>query len=168
MERLKLYIDTNIILDIFISQAKAFRKGSEFTKPKKFEFMLKHSDKIEFLTSFLTKAEVMRELLTAYHFDVKQAEKMWDDFVNTLETQVHIENFRFDSNLVDIVCKIRLKLRTLFNFMHLFIAMKENAYFVSGDKDIILKIKENQIYDKTLSYIELRKLISSLDSSQDA
>ena len=94
---------------------------------------------------------------------------MWDDFISALETRVHIEDFKFDSRLVDIVCNMRMRLRTMPNFMHVFIAVKENAYFVSGDKDIINKIRENEFYDKVMNYMELRKLISSLvPASKDA
>ncbi len=53
----------------------------------------------------------------------------------------------------------------MMNFQHVLIAMKENAYFVSGAKDIIEKIRESNIYDKVLTYIELRKLAASFGSS---
>jgi hypothetical protein len=167
MKRIKIYLDTNMVIDIFIAQARAVKKGSEYKKPKKYEFMLEHCNKIEFMTSFITKAEVMRELLTGFCIETKRAERMWDDFISTLDKKVHIENFRFDSKIVDIVCKLKLRLRTMFNFMHLFIAIEENAYFVSGDKDLICKIRESGIYDKAIDYIELRKIVSSI-SCQDA
>ena len=57
---------------------------------------------------------------------------------------------------------MKMKLRTMMNFQHVLIAMQENAYFVSGDKDIIRKVKENGAYDKALTYIELIKLTNSL------
>lgn len=55
-----------------------------------------------------------------------------------------------------------MRLRTLVNFIHLFIAMKESAYLVSGDKDLIRICREYKIYDKVLSYVEFRKLVASL------
>jgi len=71
-----------------------------------------------------------------------------------------VEEFNFDERVVKIVGKVKMKLRTMVNFFHLYIAIKENAYLISGDKDLIKIVRENKIYDKILSYIELRKSIS--------
>ncbi len=168
MDRVKAYLDTNIILDAFLSQAKAFRAGTEFEKPKKLKFLISQANRIEFFTSFLTKAEVFRELLAAYTFDVPRAERMWNDFMDTLDAKRHIETFTFDSTLVDIVCRLRLRLRTLLNFFHLFIAIKEDAYFVTGDKDLIEKARQSNLYHKAVSYVEFRRLIGGDPSSGDA
>ena len=48
------------------------------------------------------------------------------------------------------------------NFQHVFIAIQENAYFVSGEKDIINKIRDTNVYDRALTYIELRELATKL------
>jgi len=72
----------------------------------------------------------------------------------------YVEEFNFDERVVKIVGKVKMKLRTMVNFFHLYIAIKENAYLISGDKDLIKIVRENKIYDKILSYIELRKSIS--------
>ena len=56
-------MDTDTILDFFINQAIAIRKGEEATVPEKFKFFVKSLDKIEFYTSVLTKTEVVRELV---------------------------------------------------------------------------------------------------------
>lgn len=37
--------------------------------------------------------------------------------------------------------------------------MDENCFFVSGDKRLLKKIKELQLYDKIIDYRELRKMI---------
>lgn len=55
--------------------------------------------------------------------------------MNLLKNHKYVKDFRFDDGLVDIAYKSKLKLRTMFNFQHLFIAIKEDSYFVSGDKD---------------------------------
>lgn len=155
-----------MILDIFTNQIKAL-KGEEPRIPKKYEFMLAHMDKFQFVTSVLTKAEIMRELLTAFHMEEKTIETAWQDFIKSINCD-YVENFILDHKFLDIVSRIKLKLRTMMNFQHVLISMQKNAYFVSGDKDIIRKIKENKIYDKVLTYIELRKLASSLDSSDSS
>lgn len=132
--------------------------------PKKLEFFLDNLDKLEFVTSFIAKAEVMRELVAGHGITKETVNSMWNDFLKLLNCK-YIEKFEFDEKLVEVAGDLKLKLRTLVNFTHLFIAMSENVYIVSGDKDLIDKVRENKIYVKILNYMELRKLIASL--SQD-
>ena len=160
MSKIKLYLDTNMIHDLFVNQAKAFRTGSTHDKPKKFTFMLENQDKFEFITSFLTKAEIMRELVSGHGIEPERVEQFWSEFSLALNP-VFIDKFEFDSQIVDIVAKTKMKLRTMVNFFHLFISIKEQAYFVSGDKQILDKIKEAKIYDKLLTYIDLQKLATT-------
>ena len=137
MEKLKVYLDTNMILDVFINQAHTVH-GKEVPPPTKYKFMLQHIDKILFMTSILTKAEVLRELLTAYHCTKEQIEQFWDGFLSSLNCE-YISEFVVSQPFLDIVEKINMKLRTMMNFQHVLIAMKEGAYFVTGDKDIVKK-----------------------------
>ncbi len=158
MDKIKVYLDTNTIHDYFVNQAN-FVKGKEVIIPEKFKFLNQSLDKIDFVTSFLTKAEIMRELVSAHNIDETIFENLWKDTMASLYCS-YIKEFTFDEKLVDVVRATKMRLRTMFNFMHLFIAIHENAYFLSGDKDIILKIRENKVYDKALSYIELRQMFS--------
>ncbi len=160
MEKLKVYIDTNMIHDLFTNQAEALKQGKASETPKKFTFMLEHTDKFEFITSFLTKAEIMRELVSAHGLKLDKIDEFWSDFIGLLKPK-YIQKFEFDDQIVDIVSRVRMKLRTMINFFHLFIAIKEGAYFVSGDKQILEKIKEIKIYDKLLTYVELQKLAAN-------
>jgi len=160
MEKLKIYLDTNMIHDLFTQQSDALKSGMKPEIPKKFTFMLDHQDRFKFITSFLTKAEIMRELVSAHNLDEQRVEQFWAEFMTALKPK-YIQKFEFDDSIVNIVAKTKMKLRTMVNFFHLFIAIKEQAYFVSGDKQILEKIRETQIYDKLLSYIELQKLAAS-------
>jgi len=157
MSKIKLYLDTNMVHDLFVNQANALKKGIEHNKPKKFTFLLENQEKFEFVTSFLTKAEIARELVSAHNIRPDIIEQFWTDFVSILK-QKYIDKFEFDEQIVEIVYKTKMKLRTMVNFFHLFIAIREQAYFVSGDKPIINKAKEIGLYDKLLTYIELQKL----------
>ncbi len=164
MEKIRLYLGTNMVIDLFINQARSFKSDSEFIEaiePKKFRFMLEHLDKFEFITSVLAKAEITRELVTAFHLSGEEVERLWASFVKSLNSR-YIDSFTVNEQLVGIVSKMKMKLRTMMNFQHVFVAVQENAYFVSGDKDIIAKIRDNKVYDKALTYIELRELASSL------
>ena len=152
-----------MVHDLFVNQAKAFRTGSTHDKPKKFTFMLDHRDKFEFITSFLTKAEIMRELVSGHSMEKHTVNEVWDDFVGLLKPK-YISEFKFDEQIVEIVGDLKMKLRTMVNFFHLFIAIREQSYFVSGDKQILDKIIEAKIYDKLLTYIELQKLAANQDT----
>ena len=69
-----------MIHDLFMRQAKALKDSSEYEKPKKFAFMLEHQDKFEFITSFLTKAEITRELASSHGLDYDRIDKFWLEF----------------------------------------------------------------------------------------
>lgn len=153
-----------MIYDLFLKQAKALKNGSDYDKPKKFTFMLEHQNKFEFVTSFLTRAEITRELISAHDMEPEMINRTWTEFMNTLNPK-YIEDFKFDRQIINIVEKVKMKLRTMVNFFHLFIAIEEDAYFVSGDKQIVEKIKEANLYDKVLTYIELQKLAASYPRS---
>lgn len=161
MDRVKVYLDTNTIQDFFINQALAFKGKKPFTMPKKLEFFLDNLNKIEFATSFYTKAEVMRELVAGYNMDKNKVEDIWNELMKLLNCEF-IAEFKFDQKLVDIVGNLKLRLRTMVNFQHLEIAMSRDVYLITGDQNLIEKVREHKIYDKILSYIELRKLIASL------
>ena len=158
MEKLKIYLDTNTIIDFFINEAKTLRKGEKPKIPKKFEFMAEKSTEVDFVTSFISKAEIARELSAAYALTESEINRLWNTFIQSIDCK-YIKDFHFDDKIVEIPMKMKVKLRTLFNFMHLFIAMKESAYFLSGDKDIVDIVKSRKIYGKALTYIELRKML---------
>lgn len=161
MGKILVYLDTNTVQDFFINQALAFKGKKPFTMPKKLEFFIDNLDKIDFVTSFYTKAEVMRELVAGYEMNKNKIEEIWNELIKLLNCEF-VTEFKFDQSLVDIVGNLKLKLRTMINFQHLEIAMSRNAYLVTGDKDLIEKAREHKIYSKAISYIELRKLIASL------
>lgn len=71
-----------------------------------------------------------------------------------------IVKFEFGMELADLTMKTEMKLRTIVNFQHLFIAIDEDAFFVTGDKNLIKIASEKKIYDKVLSYLDLREMIT--------
>ena len=160
MEKIRLYIDTNIIHDLFTKQAVSVKKGIKLETPQKFKFLLGHQNKFDFVTSFLTKAEIMRELVSGHAMTPAYVNEVWADFIGVTKTK-YVSEFKFDEQIVDLVSKMPIKLRTMVNFFHIFIAIKEQAYFVSGDKPALEKARELNLYKKLLTYIELQKLASS-------
>lgn len=159
--KIKVYLDTNTIYDSFVNQAIALKRREEPKIPEKLKFFLENREKVEFITSVVTKAEIARELVAGQALADKQFERLWLGFIEKLRCK-YLEEFSIDKRFSDFPKKIRMKLRTLLNFIHLFIAMKENAYLVSGDKDLIRICREYKIYDKVISYVEFRKLVASL------
>ena len=160
MEKIKIYLDTNTVIDFFINQAKAIRSGERFTMPKKLEFFIDNLDKLYFETSVITQGEIVREMVSGYQLPEKDITDLWSEFIKTLNCKF-IPKIEIDERFAQLPLKIKLKLRTLMNFQHLFVAMNEGAYLVSGDGDLIKVVRENKIYSKVLSYIELRKIIAS-------
>jgi len=161
MDKIKVYLDTNTVHDSFVNQAIALKRNIPPEIPEKLKFFLENTDKIQFVTSIATEAEISRELIAGYGLTEKQFNKLWGNFLEELECHF-IKEFNLDERFSLYPKRIKMKLRTLVNFIHLFIAMKENAYLVSGDKDLIDKVRENKIYGKILSYVEFRKLVASL------
>ena len=157
-DKVKIYLDTNMIHDYFVNQARSIRQGQEPKVPEKFKFILASKEKIEFITSFLTKAEIVRELISAHGIDYKEFQPVWNDFIENIYC-TYVDNFRFNDDLVGIASRLPMKLRTMINFMHLFIAIELSAYIVSGDKDMINKIKSIGIYEHAINYQELRQIV---------
>ena len=156
--RIKVYLDTNMILDIFINHAKALKRKENALLPKKYEFMLANRERIEFITSFITKAEVIRELISAYGTSYNDILPVWDKFIASLDCK-YVKSFEFDEKLPEIAGKSNMRLRTMFNFLHIIIAISEGAYFISGDKPAVEKSKEINFYDKVVTYEEFRKMM---------
>ena len=158
MEKLKIYLDTNTIIDFFINQTLAIKQGKELKMTEKMKFFIANLERFEFVTSFLTKTEIGRELSSSFKLEKTEIERLWRTFIEALKCNV-VEKFEFNMKLADLAIDTGMKLRTIVNFQHLFIAINENAYFVTGDKDLIKIARSHKIYDKVLSYIDLRKII---------
>lgn len=127
--------------------------------PKKLKFFLEIREEVNFITSFFTEAEVARELVSAYNLKTLEFDRLWQIFLDRLKCK-YIAEFKLNKDFASLPKIIKLKLRTIINFIHLFIAMKEGAYLISGDNDLIKIVRENKIYSNILSYLELRRLFS--------
>ncbi len=123
MNKIKVYLDTNTVLDFFINQAKHFKGKGEPKIPEKMKFMLDNFEKFQFIVSFLTKAEIMRELVAGHSIEPARVENFWSDFMKSLNEPKYVEKFIFDEKLVELAGKSKIRLRTLVNFQHLFIAI---------------------------------------------
>ncbi len=162
----KVYLDTNLILDLFLSQARALKTGTEAQPTKKFEFFVTYSDRFAYVISVLTKAEVVRELISAYSAQPGEVEDLWIESMRRLKA-IYVPTFTVTDELVSLAYRLRLRLRTLMNLQHLFIAQQENAWFASGDKDIVEKIRKNGLAF-AVTYPELRELVDREDGGQSA
>jgi len=146
-------------MDFFINAAKSFKEKKEVRVPSKYQFFASKKEEVEFMTSVLTKAEIVRELVAAFGMKKEDVEPVWKEFIKSLNCKL-IEEFKVDNKLVDVVYSLPMRLRTMVNFQHLFIAMKEDAYLLTGDKDLVRVVRQLKLYDKILTYLELRKQLS--------
>ncbi len=157
MEKMKIYLDTNTIIDFFTNSAKSLKRKEELVIPKKYQFFVEKAKEIEFVTSLLTKTEIVRELISAFDLTEENVEQLWNTFIQSLQCK-YIGTYVIDERLVDIAMKYKMKLRTVINFQHLFIAVEERAYILTGDNDLVHVIRKNKLYDKVVTYLELRKI----------
>ncbi len=157
MGKMKIYLDTNTVLDFFINEAKSLKKKEKLDIPSKYRFFIDKVKEIDFVTSILTKTEIVRELISAFNLNKEDTEHLWNGFIQSLNCK-YIEKYLIDERLVDVVTKYRMRLRTVVNFQHLFITMEEDAFLLTGDKDLVDIVRENKLYDKIITYIELRKM----------
>ena len=110
------------------------------------------------MASFLTKAEVVRELHSAYGLEYDEISPVWKKFIESLDC-TYLESFTFDGAIAQLAGKMKMRTRTMFNLLHIFIAISKDAYFISGDTDALLKSKGLELHQKVISYTEFRKMI---------
>lgn len=107
MNKIKIYLDTNTIIDFFINQAKSIKRREPFKMPSKLEFFIDNLDRINFITSFYTKAEVMREMVAGYGMNKNKVEEIWNELMKLLICEF-VAEFRFDQTLVEIAANLKL------------------------------------------------------------
>lgn len=117
MNKVKIYLDTNTIVDFFINSTKSLKKKEELITPTKYQFFVEKAAEIEFVTSFLTKTEIVRELVSAFSLAKGEIGQLWDTFLKSLNCK-YIRTFVMDERLVDVAMNYRMKLRTVVNFQH--------------------------------------------------
>lgn len=147
-----------MILDFFLNRAKEIKGGQKFRNPKKLEFLISILGRAEFTTSFLVKAEVIRELVCGQDISKDKVDIMWSELSGMLGWE-YIERFCFGEILIDLIADFKIRLRTLMNYQHLLISVSKNLYFVTGDRGILESAKKSG-NQKIMSYPELRKAFS--------
>ena len=158
MEKIKLYLDTNIIYTYFMQKAKELKNKKRVPLPKVFKFLRKNKDVLEFYVSRLTEIEILRKLVTELNLNENESVYLWDDFCKSLDCNL-VEAEKINLSLLwdfirSIVIKVPIKKRVT-NLEHLGIASQFNITFLTGDKEVLMKCK--CFYHRIMSYIDLRK-----------
>jgi len=158
MEKIKLYLDTNIIYTYFMQKAKELKSKRKVPLPKVFKFLRRNKDVLEFYVSKLTEIEILRKLVTELSLNESESTYLWDDFCNSLDCNL-VKSEEINLSLLwnfirSIVIKIPIKKRVT-NLEHLGIASQFNLTFLTGDKEVLVKCK--RFYPKIMNYIDLRK-----------
>lgn len=157
MDRIKVYLDTNIIHSWFRKYTNSKKKNEEFAEPEilKFIFSLKN----EYIVSNITKTEIFRFLSAEWDFDENECNEAWKKFLTTYEiADINITEIDFN-DLIRICLIVKTKKKTLINLMHMQITKKRNLWFLTGEDKLLEKYRE--YYNKTLSYEDLRKMFSA-------
>ena len=110
------------------------KKKEKFTLPEKTKFLAKISKnkKVNIFTSILTQSEVYRRLKKDYDVPSREIERMWNSLAKLLRMKT-IKKIQIDEELVDLVSKAKFRSR-INNVIHLFICMKFELTFLTGDK----------------------------------
>ena len=154
---MKIYLDTNIIHSWFRNAIKAKREGILLKEPEIVKFL--KNNKITLIVSEITKIEIARFLKFELSAKEEEIEDLWDTFLTSFDInflEIEIVNFK---ELYNLVLQIPTRKKTIVNLMHLQIAKQENVWFLTGENELITRYKK--YYDKSISYPELRKKLSS-------
>lgn len=80
MEKIKLYLDTNIIYTYFMQKAKELKYNKKIPLPRVFKFLEENKEKIEFYVSGLTELEIFRKLRTDFGLKEDEIIYLWGGF----------------------------------------------------------------------------------------
>ena len=152
---MRLYLDVNFIYDFFKKILESKKKKEKFILPEKTKFLAKISKnkKVNIFTSILTQPEVYRRLKKDYDVPSREIERMWNSLAKLLRMKT-IKKIQIDEELVDLVSKAKFRSR-INNFIHLFICMKFELTFLTGDKKIYEDGKK--IYENIMNYERLKR-----------
>jgi len=158
MER--FYLDTNIIFSYFLKKFSE-KKGRKI-EAKIANFLMNSSQRVKYVVSALTKAEIVRKLRSEFNSEEDDIKEMWEDFlydVSPLYISVTQSLDEIYEEITKIVFKIPIKKRVT-NLEHLIIAKKNDLIFVTGDKEIVEKCRA--FYEKVWDYRTLRRAYENL------
>jgi predicted nucleic acid-binding protein len=157
---MKLYLDTNIILDWFKKNIKNLRKSKPIEITSKLKFLTSRPE-LQLFVSLITKAEIFRYLKSEWGSPENECENFWIDFFTRYGiTELESKEIRVDFlDITEICKKINLGRKTLVNLIHLQFAKKNNLTFLTGDKKLEKRLK--WYHEKIISYVTLRSKFSS-------
>ncbi len=118
------------------------------------------------MTSVLVKAEIAGELVSGHGLKREEIEQLWAFMMEKLCMSYSISCV-ITEGLVEFASRCPLRLRTLMNLQHVFLAAATDAFFVSGDKDIVDKTNRTGIA-KALTYLDVRAFADDSSSSQSS
>lgn len=157
MEKLKVYLDANIIYGFFYFKLKVLTGKSEnFIEPRIIQYLKQNHEKLELFISCIVKAEIFRKLITDFSISQNEVQKMWQDFEYRLKF-IELKDVSITDFLVNLVMEEKFKKKNFVNLIHLVVAKKLEFYFLTGDNKILSKCKK--FYTDAINYIELRKIL---------
>ncbi len=157
MEKLRIYLDADIIYGFFYFKLKVLTgKNENFIEPKIIHYLKQYHKHFDLFISNIVKAEIFRKFLTDFNIPLDEMNKMWKDFENTLEF-IELKEVIISDFLLNLVKSEKFKRENFVNMIHLVAAKKLEFHFLTGDNVILEKCKK--LYKETISYIELRKIL---------
>ncbi len=133
---MRVYLDTNIILDWFKYNIKRIRRGENIISTSKLKFLM--SKNLELFVSSITKAEIFRYLKSEFNCSEEECVRFWSEFLFRYKlTEMESKEIQVDFGFITKICKqVYLGRKTIINLIHLQLAKKNNLVFLTGDKVI--------------------------------
>lgn len=154
MKKVKIYLDTNVVVGWFKRKLDEEKKGLKFIIPERLEKLLKSQH--ELIVSYLVKSEVSRYLKSEWQLTPEEISEKWSLFAEELKINIlKLDKFEVDLVKIDTICsEVSLKREgTIADLIHLQIAKSFNLKFLTSEKK--LKHKLSKVYSNIIQISEL-------------
>lgn len=152
-EKLRIYLDTNVIIGWFKRRIIEGKSGIIFVMPERLQKLIESQH--ELFVSLLVKAEVSRYLKSEWQMSSLEILKRWEQFVDEMKIKViELESFEVNLKELDQICsEVPLKKKGTFaDLIHLQISKIFNFKFLTSETK--LKKKLVKFYDNIIQISE--------------
>jgi hypothetical protein len=159
----KFYLDTGIIYGYFKELIRHNRSGrpiEEFHKnfPDVCKTLIERRDKVLYIVSTLTKAQIYRHLHTDYQMSQDECRKIWETFKEEFNVIEIFINYPINFEEISyFLSKIKFDKSGIEDLIHLMIAKKEGLCFLTSEEEG--KESFHKIYKNIMSYSRFKSLI---------
>jgi len=160
-EKLKVYLDTNIIYDYFQRTAKEIVENKEFRNVKKLLFIQNNPDFLEAYTSFFTLIEVADRIMRDFDLKPERVRKIIESFIQDYKIEILRSVTLTEETLDWFLSNISMK-----DAIQLNIALNERLVFITEDDKLFRKARK--ITENVMKFNRLVRIIKNLKRREQA